>query len=248
MPFKASTQTSIKTHTQRQIPEEFILLPRGEGFGFFPFLLCRAHGPASAPLVLVCLSFSFCRPSWQHVSKTLSLSPPEASMSTETQRKRQHAIDLLLKSLFEKMPTISSFFLQSSGVPQPCWVDGTLFAHLGCFSSYLISKRCLPRSCRGSVFRFFLYWEGRAMTLLVTSDTTQPPPVDQMGRKCKRATSGWEGEKRPLTNIKPPCDLPGLSLLTVTLWFSSHTHIKWNYWSENHSPEMSHPLSSIFLF
>lgn len=55
------------------------------------------------------------------------------------------------------------------------------------------------------------------MTLLVTSDTAQPLPVDQMGRKCKRATSGWEGEKRPLTNIKPPCDLPGLSLLTVTL-------------------------------
>lgn len=46
------------------------------------------------------------------------------------------------------------------------------------------------------------------MTLLVTSDTAQPPPVDQMGRKCKRATSGREGEKRPLTNIKPPCDLP----------------------------------------
>lgn len=37
-------------------------------------------------------------------------------MSTETQRKRQHAIDLLLKSLFEKMPTISSFFFYSRQV------------------------------------------------------------------------------------------------------------------------------------
>ncbi|TNN75372.1 Cytosolic carboxypeptidase 6 [Liparis tanakae] len=34
--------------------------------------------------------------------------------------------------------------------------------------------------------------EARSMTLLVTSDTAQPLPADQMERKCKWETSGWE--------------------------------------------------------
>lgn len=58
----------------------------------------------------------------------------------------------------------------------------------------LTSRLCLPRSCVGSSLSFpsaAPAGEGRAMTLLVTSDTAQPLPVDQMEGKFKWETSGW---------------------------------------------------------
>lgn len=55
--------TPTHTHTQRLQQEELLLFPRGEGFRFLLFLLCWVHGPASVPLVPVCLNISFCRPS-----------------------------------------------------------------------------------------------------------------------------------------------------------------------------------------
>lgn len=54
-------------------------------------------------------------------------------MSTETQRKRQHAIDLLLKSLFEKMPTISSFFYSLQVSPSHVELMAPYLPTLGVF-------------------------------------------------------------------------------------------------------------------
>lgn len=56
------------------------------------------------------------------------------------------------------------------------------------FFFFLTSRQCLPGSCGGSSLSFPSAGpagEGRAMTLLVTSDTAQPLPVDQMEGKCK---------------------------------------------------------------
>ncbi len=97
---------------------------------------------------------------------------------------------------------LSNYFLisvQSSSVPRPSGIESTLFAHLACWQSvfffFLTSRQCLPGSCGGSSLSFLSAGpagEGRAMTLLVTSDTAQPLPVDQMEGKCKWETSGWE--------------------------------------------------------
>lgn len=114
----------------------------------------------------------------------------------------------ILTSVFEKKPTVSCFqtissFLYGSQVsPRPSGIESTLFAHLACWQSVFLFFSPVGSVCLGvaeaAVWGFSSAGpggEGRAMTLLVTSDTAQPLPVRQMEGKCKWGTAGWEREQ-----------------------------------------------------
>lgn len=135
-------RTHIRITHKDKIPEESLLFPRGEGSGFFLFLLCWVHGPESVPLVPFCLNISFCRPSWQYLSKPLSFSPWGVHVHRDTEKEATCVWPAtILTSLFEKMPTtsfFSNYFYiseRSSSVPRPSGIESTLFAHLACWQS-----------------------------------------------------------------------------------------------------------------
>lgn len=92
--------------------------------------------------------------------------------------------------------TISSFLYTSQMSPWPSEAENTLFAHHACWQSNfsLTSSVCLW-DAEAAFWVFFAAGpsgEGRAVALLVTSDTAQPLPANQMEIKCKWETAGWQ--------------------------------------------------------
>lgn len=165
------------------------------------FALLEIHGPVSVLLVPVCLNISFSGPPLQYLRKPLFLSPPEASLSTELQKEETTGFrpTTILTRVFEMTPTacifqtISSFLLSPQVSPGHLELKAPYLPSLSVdkafffFPSHAVGSVC-PGVAEAAVWGFSCArsgGEGRAMTLLVTSDTVQPLSVNQMERKCK---------------------------------------------------------------
>lgn len=191
----ANAQSSVGTHSththyqNRQITEGFLWYSPEETGLDSPS--SRSAGLRALRLFLgplVGLNISFRGPSWQHLSEPrfLSLTPPDAPMSTKTQRKRSRFWPAAI-------PTRFSFCCLLAFLISPCGLELKRLICLPCVLTkllffFLTGGQWLPGSCRGSSLSFpsaVPAGEDRSMTLLVTSDTAQLLPVDQMERKRK---------------------------------------------------------------